>query len=162
VCQQPHDGDSQIVVGGRYGDCGAVIPHIMERPREKARDAMRLPGESIHPIRPSRTDLVGCAFKPAFLPPSIMPSDGHYGPPGRKRCPSVQHGLRISLQDVRIDACVSRPGQGGVPGPPRTRLGCPSSVTSASQPVASRKVAVVITRPAGPSSSRSSKPVLAH
>ena len=74
-----------------------------------------------------------------------------------KHCPSVQHVLHIrmqvassdrrilmagdALQDVQIDASVGHPGQGGVP----------SSVTSASQPVVSRKVAVVITPPGGPS-----------
>ena len=88
------------------------------------------PTKAIHPIRPSRT-----CIQPAFLPPSIgaeqRPLRTSYGPPGRKRPPSVQHGLHIGmqvasrdrrilmsgdpLQDVQIDASVGHPCQGGVP-----------------------------------------------
>ena len=92
----------------------------------------------ISPARPKQftpSDLVGPVFQPAFLPPSIgaeqRPLRTSYGPPGRKRPPSVQHGLHIGmqvasrdrrilmsgdpLQDVQIDASVGHPCQGGVP-----------------------------------------------
>ena len=120
------------------------------------------------PTKPMSTpsDLIGAGIKPMFLPPSITPSDGRSGPArttrARRRA-SVQHGLHIGMQAASRDCrilmssdpcrrCSSMPAsaihvRAVCRRPWRTRPGCPSSVTSASQPVASRKVAVVITPP---------------
>jgi hypothetical protein len=51
------------------------------------------PTKPIDAIRLSRIGI-----QPTVLPPSITPSDGRSGPPGRKRCASLQHGLHIGMQ----------------------------------------------------------------
>ena len=65
----------------------------------------------VSPARPKHStppDLVGACTQPTFLPPSMTPSGGRsrtsYGPPGRKRCPSVQHGLHIGMQVATVTA----------------------------------------------------------
>jgi hypothetical protein len=132
-------------------------------------------------ISPARQVNVGLShlIRAAFIQPPAHPrqasapgSWAQIGPPARVRHPDIEHGqvIRVkiaarhrrvlmaghTLEKVQLDAGVGHPGQRRVSQAVPHEAGSPRSSTNSSHPVASRRVAVVITPPRGPTSSRAS------
>ena len=111
-------------------------------------------------IHSNPSDLVGPGTHPTLRPPSMTPSGGRSGPTtdhqvenavpaSSMACTSECRMCRSTpASAIQVRAVCRRPW--------RTSPGCPSSVNKASQPVASRKVAVVMTPSGDPAMCRSS------